>query len=578
MILGMKLSLPQMLISLFSCSTVCAQSVAPTDLFAADRVSDVRITIAKKDWTDLRMQSRSFQTALSAARKQGEFDKPFSYFEADVVIDGVKFQRVGLRKKGFVGSLSTTRPSLKIKLNHVDSDASIQGITNLTLNNNKQDTSLVSQFLTYKIFNDAGSPAPRCGFARVTVNGKYLGIYSHVERVRGELLKRGFGSAKGVLYEGTVVDFFPGWEKGFERKLGSQQRGLSRIQELIEVLAESGDAALEARIGKLVDLDAFYRFWALEGVLGFWDGYTGNKNNYFCYLHPKTNKFHFLPWGADMLFMKHSLVDDDRDVPLSVKTSGLLAHRLYQLKSGRARYAKAMEHVLEAHWNEEAIYEELDRLEELLEPHLGRYQRRAVDAMDRLREFVEERRSDILAETKDGMPIWPKKPKPPFVMPSGGSDWEPSIWSAAKDGDVGELKSHIRAGADVNSVSDDDGSHPLALAAMAGRKEAVSYLLEQGAKVNDTDEDGDSALHQAAFFGHVEIAKLLLEAGAESNAKNQKGSTPLINATIPWSPEIAGIIGWVGAALGIKYDLKEVRANRPKVARLLRKNGVKSPR
>jgi spore coat protein CotH len=574
----MKSSLLQVLIWLVTCGTVCAQAAAPVDLFAPDRVIDVRITIDKRDWRSLRMQSRSFETALSAARKKGEFDKPFTYFEADVVVDGVAFQRVGLRKKGFIGSLSTTRPSLKIKLNHLDPDASLHGLSNLTLNNNKQDESLVSQFLTYKTFNDAGSPAPRCGFARVTVNDRYLGIYSHVERMRDDFLKRGFGSAKGVLYEGTVVDFFPGWEKAFERKLGSESRGLSRIQELIGVVSEASDAVFEKRVGELVDLDAFYRFWALEGLLGFWDGYTGNKNNFFCYLHPDTNRFHFLPWGADMLFMKYSLVDDDREVPLSVKTTGRLAHRLYQLKSGRDRYAKTMQELLDTHWNEDAIYKELDRLEALLEPHLGRYQRRAVDAMDRLREFVEERRSDILAETKDGMPIWPKKPKPPFVMPSGGSDWEPSIWSAAKDGDVGELKSHIRAGADVNSVSDDDGSHPLALAAMAGRKEAVSYLLEQGAKVNDTDEDGDSALHKAAFFGHVEIAKLLLEAGAEPNAKNQKGSTPLINATIPWSPEIAGIIGWVGTALGIKYDLKEVRANRPKVARLLRKNGAKSPR
>ncbi len=65
----------------------------------------------------------------------------------------------------------------------------------------------------------------------------------------------------------------------------------------------------------------------------------------------------------------------------------------------------------------------LDRLEALLEPHLGRYQRRAVDAMDVVREFVEERRADLLAEIEGGMPIWTKKPEPPFAMPV-------SFWSA----------------------------------------------------------------------------------------------------------------------------------------------------
>ena len=53
---------------------------------------------------------------------------------------------------------------------------------NITINN-KQDPSIVSQFLTYRLFNQVGVQAPRVGFARVTVNGTYLGVYSNVESV-----------------------------------------------------------------------------------------------------------------------------------------------------------------------------------------------------------------------------------------------------------------------------------------------------------------------------------------------------------------------------------------------------------
>ncbi|MEC8652162.1 MAG: CotH kinase family protein [Planctomycetota bacterium] len=566
----MILDVRHWLSALAVCGVLGAQGRDQADLFAADRVLDVQITIAKRDWNRLRMQSRSFEKALSAARKQGEFDKPYTYFDADVVIAGVRFARVGVRKKGFLGSQSGTRPSLKIKLNHTDPGASIQGLTNLTFNNNQQDVSLVSQFLGYQVFNAAGSPAPRCGFARVTVNGRYLGVYSHVERVRDTLLERGFGTAKGVLYEGTVVDFFSGWAKGFERKQGKRKRGLARIEALTAVLAEARDDELEARLGELVDLDAFYRFWALEGLLGFWDGYSGNKNNFFCYLHPDTDKFHFVPWGADCLFMKYSLVDDDREVPVSVKTTGLLAHRLYQLPDGRARYAAEMRGLLDRHWDEAAIGRELDRLEELLEPHLGRSQRRAMDSMNAVRYFVEKRRADILKELEGGMPIWTKKPKPPFAMPAVGGEWQPSIWDAAKRGDVEELQFHVRAGADVNSVSELDGSHPLALAALVGQAGAVKYLLQQGARVNDTDADGDTALHSAAFLGRVEVVELLLAAGAKSDLKNAKGATPRANAAAPWSAGLAGIIKWIGKAIGVDFDLEEIRAGRSKVARRLR--------
>ena len=213
---------------------------------------------------------------------------------------------------------------------------------------------------------------------------------------------------------------------------------------------------------------------------------------------------------------------------------------------------------------------ELDRIEALLEPHLGRYQRRAVDAMDVVRDFVAARRAELLKELDGGMPVWTKRPKPPFAFPVSGKDWEPSIWRAAKDGDVAALEFHVRAGADVNSVSDQDGSHPLALAALAGRTGAVRYLLQQGARVNDTNQDGDSALHQAAFLGHLEVVEVLLQAGAKRGAKNQKGATPLQNATTPWTPEIEGLIRYLGEVLAVDYDLDDIRRNRPKVAARLR--------
>ena len=150
------------------------------DLFPTDRVLDVQITVDEKAWDKIRHQSRNFVSALHEKRKAAPIKGPYEYVNANVTIDGVKFEKVGLRKKGFIGSQSTSRPSLKIKLNHTDKERSIGGLTNLTMNNNKQDGSIVSQYLGYALFNTAGSPASRCAFAKVTVNGKNLGVYSHV--------------------------------------------------------------------------------------------------------------------------------------------------------------------------------------------------------------------------------------------------------------------------------------------------------------------------------------------------------------------------------------------------------------
>ena len=285
-------------------------------------------------------------------------------------IDGVGFSQVGIRKKGFIGSQNSTRPSLKIKLNHIEKTGQIGGLTNLTFNNDQQDVSLISQFLGYGLFNAAGSPAPRCAYANLTVNGQNLGVYTHVERIHKPLLRRAFGNDDGVLYEGTVVDFYPNWAGSLEQKVGQDRVGRQKIQQLIEVL-DKPDENIEVAIGQLVDLNSFYTFWAMEGLVNFWDGYSGNGNNFFIYLNSKTDKFHFIPWGADSLFERYSPIRDDTKDPVSVKKQGLIAHRLYQLESGRQRYEQALRNIIEQHWDETALLAETERIEALVKPYLA---------------------------------------------------------------------------------------------------------------------------------------------------------------------------------------------------------------
>ena len=207
----------------------------------------------------------------------------------------------------------------------------------------------------------------------MSVNGRSLGVYTHVESIREPFLKRGFGGG-GVLYEGTVVDFYDGWENAFEHEKGDDEIGRERIKQLIGVLADPN--ATKEAVGAHIDLDSFYKFWAMEGLIGFGDGYSGNINNFFVYLHPETDKFHFIPWGVDAAFRKYSHVERRRSqrAPISVKTRGLAARALYQLEEGRERYRLAMTALLDNHWNEEKLLAEIDRIEQMIKPHLNEEQ------------------------------------------------------------------------------------------------------------------------------------------------------------------------------------------------------------
>ena len=568
-----------------------AKELTLDDIFPTDRVIDVQITVSEKDWDTIRFQSRNFMTALNASRQFAPIDHPYTYVEASVSIDGVVFPKVGLRKKGFIGSQSHTRPSLKVRLNHIDKEGGIEGLTNLTLNNNKQDTSLLSQFMGYALFNAIGSPAPRCAYAKVTVNGKNLGIYSHVETVRKPLLKRAFGNDDGALYEGTVVDFNKEWENSFEHKRGDDTLGREEIIALIDVLADN--QLTEQTIGELVDLESFYRFWAIESLLGFWDGYSGNTNNFFIYLNPETDKFHFLPWGADSLFIKFGMFERQRNsrTPISVKTQGVIAYRLYQLEVGRERYAKTMTEILKNYWNEVELLAELDRVAEMIAPHLlpeqrvveserwgRRGEKRTFEAeIARVRDFIRTRKRDILDEITDGMPIWRKRPRPPIVMGPEGFDMrrfpqlpEDGLWHAARIGDLPAMKRYIAEGADVNTPDDDLNMTPLAWSVTHGQTEATRLLIENGADVNMKDDNDSTPLHGAAVFGRSDIAKLLLENGAKLQVRNSDGGTPADALRLDWRTTT-----FIGSMIGVEVGRDEIatmKTGRNEIAKLF---GVK---
>ena len=555
------------------------------DLLPMDRVLDVQITVAGKDWDVIRHQGRDFRSTLHERRREAPIDSPYTYVNASVTIDGVKFPEVGLRKKGFLGSLNTERPSLKIKLNHIDKNGGIEGLTNLTFNNNQQDVSLVSQFLGYALFNAAGSPAPRCGYASVKVNGVHLGIYSHVETVRRSLLVRAFGNSDGTLYEGPYVDFYEGWEGSFEHKTGADAPGREKIGQLIEVL-QRDDEDIEQAIGELVHLDSFYTFWALEGLLGFWDGYSGNSNNYFFYLNPETDKFHFIPWGADSLFVKFSKLEYNPRAPISVKTQGLIAHKLYQLEAGRERYAETLRGIMNRHWIESELLAQLDRIEALVTPNLIESQLSFYDedrrkkegytydqALNETRNFIRHRRAELLEETADGMPEWRAEPKELFVIREEDT-FKPkpdSIWSAAHTGNTVAIEQHLAEGADVNAKDGKFGVTLLSWAALGRQIDAVELLILKGANINAGNNDGNTPLHTAVFLGEYEIAQLLVKNGADVNVRNDDGDAPMNSLEADWETTKA-IAGW----LQIKVDQEKVESGRAQVEALMRQHGARA--
>ncbi len=376
--------------------------------YKLDRVLAVDIDLSLTGWDSLRAQSRTLADILGGEDcLDAPADDIFSWFSATVTVDGETHTEVAVRKKGFLGSLSTEKPSLKVRFDKFVDDQFLGGVLKrLTLNNAQQDPSMINTCLSYHLFASAGLPAPRCNFATVRVNGEDLGLYVQVESIKTSFLERNFTDPTGNLYEGTISDFRPQWRGTFEKKTNEDQRNWSDIDTVVDALQDPSPAGLEA-LSEIIDIDRFYTFWALEVLVGHWDGYAGNRNNFYFYREPDS-RFIFVPWGTDQVFTTIDSPFDQFRSPPSVAAHGAIAHRLYRDDATRAVYVARLKKLLDTVWNETKLLELIDQMAALVQEHtLEKMRGPAARDAERVRRFIRGRRGAILADLDPQPPRWP---------------------------------------------------------------------------------------------------------------------------------------------------------------------------
>ncbi len=394
----------------------------PSDgLFGIDRVFEVEVSMDPDDWDSLRAETRTFFDLLIGEDCIDQpFPKPWNVYPATVSIDGVVLQEVGIRKKGFFGSLSEDRPSLKIKTDEYVDGQELLGLHRITLNNNQQDPSNLNACLTYRRFAAAGHPAPRCGFAKVSVNGQELGVYSHVESVKKRMLARHFDENDGNLYEGTLSDFRASRQNTFEKKTNKSEADFSDIQAAVDALAYEGDDWLE-EVEAVFDVDSFLTFWALEVMVNHWDGYNANNNNFFVYADPDdAGRFTFMPWGADSAFVP-AFAGENAPYPPSVMANSALSRRLYLDPVMRAKYQERLVELLDTIWDEDALAAEVEQMKATVLPAMpAGYASYMADDIPRIHAYIKGLRAAIMKDLEGGGPVWDIQLADAFCWVEGG--------------------------------------------------------------------------------------------------------------------------------------------------------------
>ena len=206
----------------------------------------------------------------------------------------------------------------------------------------------------------------------------------------------------------------------FERKNNKHDPYRGDIEALVQAVEVDDDILIET-LDPLVDLDRFYDHWALEVLLMHGDGYARNTNNYYLYNDPASGRFVFIPWGIDVILQPDQTWNwEQQPPPGAAWAAGVLARRLYLHPTGQAAYLARLQKLLDELWIEEDLLAEIDRMEELLTPHLTDYQEFIAERIQAVRDYVETRRGDLQAILDQTPAQWDEPLRDPWCLPQIG--------------------------------------------------------------------------------------------------------------------------------------------------------------
>jgi spore coat protein CotH len=260
-------------------------------VFDQSKVTNVNITMAENDLTKILGDPLAEEIV-----------------EATVEINGEKVEHVGLRVKGnsslrsVAGMEDSDRYSFKIDFDYYNNEQNLYGLKKLNLNNNFSDATQMKEYVSYKLMEEMGLPAPANSYMYVTINGKEWGLYLGVEQVDEIFIARNFTENDGDLYkpEGTGSDLKWISDKiedypGLILKTNEETSDQSAMIDFLDAINHG------KKIEPYVDVDEMLRYFAANTALVSLDSYQGSmKHNY--YLYEQDGVFSMIPWDYNMAF------------------------------------------------------------------------------------------------------------------------------------------------------------------------------------------------------------------------------------------------------------------------------------
>jgi len=527
------------------------------DVFGPTKVWSVQLEIAASEYDAMQPAIGGFGGPAPKPKKDAKkrdsetnlFGAEFRWVEANFSADGKDLKKVGVRYAGdityFVSMRGLKRP-LAIAFDR--SGERFHGLASVQLHSMPLDASQMREAIAFSAFRAAGVPSPRTAFVEVklTVPGKhdkeYLGLYTAVENVDKTFLADRFGTEKGLLMKPTRmrgIDFLGDdwgpYQAQYRPQSEATKDEAKRVIDFAKLVNQASDADFRKQIDSFLDVDGFLRFMAANALASNLESFFALGNNYHLYLHPKTNKFVFIPGDLEFSYANYQLMGSpDQLMDLSITKpypgQNKLPDRLLAIEGMDARYKKLLKDLSTTAFAKERLLTEAAAIEKATKamrdkeakaviarkeppPGFGGFGGKGPTAPD-FKTFAEKRSASIAAQLAGKSTGYaPQQPK--FGPPVGGGGGGPFAKGNQQPIDEKTFRAEVQAPPEFDITlfaAPPKVNSPVAIAAAPN---GVVYVAvdEQGSLgkaagggriLRCVNKDGDGKVDDVTVFAKVE--------------------------------------------------------------------------
>jgi spore coat protein H len=334
------------------------------DIFIPTEVAVIKLTLSSEDKAFL----------LDDANVMSEVYLPASFYMLNSKMDTLLVNQVGIRLRGNT-SRYQQKKGFKIDFREFGG-GKFFGYKKFNLKPNVNDPTLVREPITLLLYREMNLPAARTHPVKVFMNEEYMGIYMNIEQLDDEFINMRFGHKGGYLYKcgyganlvnnGQVFDTYM-----FESEINKSTDTRAQLNNFVQVLNATSDANFQTEIEKVFNVERYLKQLAIEALLGHWDGYSYNKNNFYLYYNSVTALVEFIPYDADNTW-GIDWVDRDwgtRNLNAWYKTDDPrpLTKRILNVPAYKEKYIQNLKLLVKHYFNEEYVYPIVNAFKELVD-------------------------------------------------------------------------------------------------------------------------------------------------------------------------------------------------------------------